>query len=96
MTYMHMAQMERQAVQRHTLAEIDPRIAVGKVALHYALLALESLEQAVAPRLAIQGAAAGFYDALSDLSGECAKHLDNAGLVEADAAIDLTSLNRFL
>lgn len=96
MTFMRMHHEEQASVRNWTSAAVDARIYNGKLALHYIILACQELEQANAPRLAIQGLAAGGYDALSDLSGECMKHLDNAGLVEDDAAIDLEPLRRFL
>lgn len=94
--YLRMAHQERQSVQNWTSAAVDARIYNGKLALHYGLLCLQELEQSSAPRLDINGVAASLYDTLSDLIGECSKHLDDADLVEDGAKIDLTPLNKFL
>lgn len=94
--YLRMHHEEQASVRNWTSAAVDARIYNGKLALHYGLLCLQQLDQSNVKRLDVNGVAAALYDALSDLSGECAKHLDNAGLVEDDANIDLEPLLRFM
>lgn len=95
-TYLRMAHQEQEAVKNWTSASVRERIRWGKRALWIGLFCLRLLEKANVGSLALCSIAASLYDVLSDLSGECAKHLDNAGLVEDDAAIDLSPLNKFL
>lgn len=94
MTYMRMAHEERRAVQNWTDMACDGRRAATERFLLSTLEALEAGKEGCLVNDRLSDIAAHAWNAVSDLNGELAKHLDEVGLEYKP--IDVTPLEKFL